>query len=175
MRIRTLAQIGCVALALTGCGRFGDSAGDSAGDSSWNPTTWFGSDEPTTLEPEGGYPTVNNDLRSGVAHIAGAKWEPLYEGRLLVVTALPATKGWWDLALITEEPLPKGRIRADASGVLRLRLVGHPPSPSSNAARSAANPASDTVSVSMTIPNEALPGIRQVVISGAGNAVTLNK
>ncbi|MTH77485.1 hypothetical protein GL286_07085 [Paracoccus aestuariivivens] len=159
-------------LLVAGCGRFGDSMGDS----SWNPGTWFGgSNQPQSLEPEGGYPTTNLDGRTGIAHVVSARWEPMYEGRLLVVTAIPATKGWWDVALITEEPLPKGRIRADDTGVLRLRLVGYPPQQNSAASRSAANPASDTITAALTISKEALAGINQVVISGSGNAVTLNK
>ncbi|MFG6080886.1 MULTISPECIES: hypothetical protein [Paracoccus] len=170
-----MALIGCATLMLAGCGRFGDSMGDSAGDSSWNPTTWFGSSQPKSLEPEGGYPTTTQDNRSGIAYISGAKWEPMYEGRLLVVTGLPATKGWWNAALITEEPMPRGRIRADDMGVLRLRFVAYPPLKDSAAARSAPNPASDTITVGLTIPKEALSGINQVVISGAGNVVTLNK
>lgn len=169
MRIRTLAHIGCAAalLTLAGCGRSGDSG--------WNPATWFGSNQQESLAPEGGYPTVNTDSRSGIAHITNARWEPMYEGRLLVVNAIAATKGWWDVALITEEPLPRGRIRADDSGVLRLRLVGYPPTEGSRESRSAPNPASDTLTVGMTLSNEALAGIRQVVITGAGNTVTLNK
>ncbi|WP_245155576.1 hypothetical protein [Paracoccus ravus] len=170
-----MASIGCAMLMLAGCGRFGDSAGDSAGDSSWNPTTWFGSSEPETLEPEGGYPTTVEDGRLPVNHITAAHWEPLYEGRLLVVNAIPATEGWWNLALVTEVPMPKGRIRPDENGVLRLRLVGYPPKPGTREASRPANPASDTATVALTLSNEALSPVRQVVITGGGNVVTLNK
>ncbi|HWL59069.1 MAG TPA: hypothetical protein VNQ78_20655 [Paracoccus sp. (in: a-proteobacteria)] len=172
MRIRTLGHIGCAMLVLAGCGRFG---GDS--DSSWNPFRWFGggSNQPTTLEPEGGYPTTTTDGRLGLAHITAARWEPLYEGRLLVVDAIPATKGWWNVALVTEVPMPRGRVRADATGTLRLRLVGNPPAKGTAAASSPANPTSDTITTAMTISNEALAGVDEVIITGGGNSVTLRK
>ncbi|MDT1061218.1 hypothetical protein RM190_05055 [Paracoccus sp. CPCC 101403] len=173
MRIRTLGHIGCAMLVLAGCGRFGDSGG-----SGWNPFGWFGggsSNQPTSLEPEGGYPTGVSDGRVGIAQITGARWEPLYEGRLLVVTAVPATKGWWNVELVTEVPMPRGRTRADDTGTLRLRLVGNPPAPDSVAGRSTPNPASDTVTAALTISNEALVGLQEVVITGANNTVTLRK
>ncbi|MDS9468400.1 hypothetical protein RGQ15_12560 [Paracoccus sp. MBLB3053] len=170
MRIRTWGCVGCAIIAMAGCGRFGDS------DSAWSPSSWFGgSGKPATLEPEGGYPTSTFDGRQPVAFISGAHWEPLYEGRLLVVTTVPASKGWWDLALVTEQPMPRGRIRPDEFGVLRLRLVGNPPPAGSLAARSTPNPASDTATVGLTLSNETLARVREVVISGAGNAVTLRK
>lgn len=168
MRIKTWAIIGCVALAASGCSRFSESR--------FNPMGWFGgSAQPQTLEPEGGYPTTRQDARLPVARITAARWEPLYEGRMLVVTGLAATKGWSKVALVTEVPMPPGRIRGDDNGVLRLRLVGNPPAPGSYEASHAANPASDTLTVALTLPSEALAGINQVVVSGAGNAVSLRR
>ena len=168
MRIRTWGIIGCVALAVSGCSRFSESR--------FNPMGWFGgSSQPETLEPKGGYPTSRQDTRLPVAHITAARWEPLYEGRMLVVTGLAATKGWSKVALVTEMPLPPGRIRGDDSGVLRLRLVGNPPAAGSYEATHAANPASDTLTVAMTIPTEALVDIREVVVTGGTNAVTLRR
>lgn len=168
MRIRTLATLACAMLVLAGCGRMSESR--------WNPLGWFGgSSEPATLAPEGGYPVALNDGRLPLARVASAKWEPLYEGRILVVTGLAASKGWWDVALVTEQPMPRGRIRADANGVLRLRLVGIPPQPDTFAAANPPNPASDTITVGMTLSDAALSGLREVVITGVGNAITLRK
>ncbi|SMG29781.1 MULTISPECIES: hypothetical protein [Paracoccus] len=168
MRSRTLGILACTMLVLAGCGRMGDS--------SWNPMRWFGSSsEPQTLEPEGGYPTSVQDGRIPLARVTGAKWEPIYEGRMLVVTGLGASKGWWDVALVTEVPMPKGRIRPDENGVLRLRLVGKPPQPGTFAAVNPPNPASDTATVALTIPNAVLPSLREVVITGATNSVTLRR
>ncbi|MDQ7262779.1 hypothetical protein NM680_13355 [Paracoccus sp. PS-1] len=168
MRSGTLGILACAALVLAGCGRMGDS--------SWNPMRWFGSAPQTqTLEPEGGYPTTVNDGRVPLAHVTGARWEPLYEGRMLVVTGLAASKGWWDLALVTEVPMPKGRIRPDENGVLRLRLVGKPPQPDTFAAANPANPLADAATVALVIPNAVLPDLREVVISGASNSVSLRR
>lgn len=166
MRTRTFALIGCAMLVLAGCGGPG---------SGWSPSGWFGggSQEPQTLVPEGGYPTGINDGRMLLAHVSSAKWDPLYEGRLLVVTGLARTKGWWDVALVPEVPMPKGRIRPDENGVLRLRLVGYPPPPDTFAAANPPNPASDTITVGLTLPHASLANLREVVISSAGNAVTL--
>lgn len=166
MQRKTLGYLACAMLVLAGCGRMGDS--------SLNPMRWFGgSSEPQTLTPEGGYPSASFDGRTPVAHVAGAKWQPLYEGRMLVVSGLAASKGWWDVALVTEVPMPSGRIRPDENGVLRLRLVGKPPLPNTFEAANAPNPASDMLTVALTIPKAVLPQLREVVISGATNTVTL--
>ena len=168
MRTRTFALIGCAMLVLAGCGGPG---------SGWNPLGWMGdgSSEQQTLVPEGGYPTAVNDGRMPLAHVASAKWEPLYEGRLLVVTGLAQSKGWWEVALVTEVPMPKGRIRPDENGVLRLRLVGYPPPPDTFEAANPTNPASDTITVGLTLSHASLANLREVVISGAGNAITLRR
>lgn len=94
---------------------------------------------------------------------------------MLVVTGLAATKGWSKVALVTEIPMPPGRIHGDENGVLRLRLVGNPPAAGSYEATHAANPASDTLTVALTIPTEALVDIREVVVTGGTNAVTLRR
>ena len=166
MRTRTFGALACAMLVLAGCGRMGDS--------NWNPMRWFGgSSQPQTLAPEGGYPTQVDDGRVLLAQVTSAKWDPLYEGRLLTVTGLAASKGWWNVALVTEVPMPSGRIRPDENGVLRLRLVGKPPLPDTFAAANPPNPASDPITAALTIPNTVLPSLRQVVVSGAGNAITL--
>lgn len=167
MRIRTWGIIGCVALAVSGCSRFSESR--------FNPMGWFSSSQPQTLEPKGGYPTARQDTRQLVAQITAARWEPLYEGRMLVVNGLATTKGWSKVELVTEMPMPPGRIYGDDNGVLRLRLVGNPPAAGSYEATHAANPASDTLTVALTIPTEALAGINQVVVTGGANAVTLRR
>ncbi len=167
MRIRTLASVACAMLVLAGCSRVSDSQ--------WNPLGWLGggSSEPQTLTPEGGYPTASQDGRLPVARVTSAKWEPLYEGRLLVVTGLAASKGWWNVELIPEVPMPRGRIRGDENGVLRQRLVGVPPQPDPFAAANPANPASDTITAGMTLSTAAMSSLREVVISGAGNSISL--
>lgn len=156
-------------LALAGCGgRFSDSG--------WHPLSWGsgGSQGPTTLEPEGGYGTTT-DQRPSVAQITGARWEPLNEGRLLVVTAVAPTKGYSAVDLITARPQPPGRISPDADGVLRLRLVGLPPRPDSLQARLPSNPVTDTITVSMSLSHIQLARLSAIEITGAGNVVTIRR
>ena len=153
------------------------ACGDSAS-SGLNPMRWFGdggSKGPETLVPEGGYRLASADPRLPIGSITGARWEPLGEGRLLVVTGLAPTKGWWDAALVTETPSPAGRYEADPDGVLRLRFVALPPPPDEPDARYAANPQVDTITVALALSNAALRGIQQVSVQGAANAVTLQR
>lgn len=157
-------------LLLTGCGgRFSDSG--------WNPLGWMGggSSAPATLEPEGGYATVNADARPGIPAITGARWEVLNEGRLLIATGLGPTKGYWKAALVTEAPSPSGRITPDPDGTLRLRFVALPPRPGSPESQMAARPETDQINVALTLSANVLAGIEQVQITGATNTVTLRK
>lgn len=173
-RMKTMAILTGAAVMLAACG--GGSGSGSAG-SGLNPLGWFGggSRQQTTLTPDGGYPTARQDGRAQIAQITGARWEPLYEGRMLLVEALPNTKGWWAAELVTELPMSEGRIRGDENGVLRLRLVGLPPLSDTYPAAVPAQAPTDTLTVSLTLPHEALASIEQVVITGAGNSVTLRK
>lgn len=167
---RLTAPLLMLTVALAGCGRLGDSG--------LNPLGWFGggrSNAPTTLEPRGGYDGAGLDQRPGIARITGAQWQPLNEGRLLTVTGMTPTKGYWDAELIAENPDPTGRLRPDPDGVLRLRFVAWPPPPTSAAARMAANPATDAITAAVPLPNATLSRINQVIISGAGNVVTINR
>ena len=102
-----------------------------------------------------------------------AQWEQTAEGRLLVVTAIAPTKGWWDVALVAETPQPAGRVRPDADGVLRLRLVGSPPPADSAAARLPAQPAVDTLTVAFPLSSTALRDIGSVTVTGGTNAISL--
>lgn len=155
-------------LLLAGCGgRFSDSG--------WNPLGWFGGDAPReTLEPERGYDSAG-DTRPGIPAITGARWEPTGEGRLLVVTAMAPTKGYSSVELITARPQPAGRISPDPDGVLRLRMVGLPPLPGSEAARLPARPETDEITAAMALSAVQLARITAVEISGAANVVTLRR
>lgn len=148
----------------------------ACGDSSLNPTRWFGAERaprgPETLAPPKGY-QEKADARLPVAQVLSARWEPTVEGRLLVVTALAPTKGWWDVALVTETPQPGGRVRPDADGVLRLRLVGAPPPAGSAAARMPAQPGVDTLTVAFPLGSTALRDIGSVTVAGGANAISL--
>ncbi len=166
--IRLTAPLLIATLALAACG-------GSDSDSGWSPSGWFKSSGPTTLEPEGGYPTSNTDPRPGMPSVTGAQWKTLNEGRLLLVTGMAPTKGYWDVGLIPERPSPTGRLSPDPDGTLRLRFVAWPPPPDSQAARMAANPQSDQITSAVSIPSNTLAGIKQVVISSASNTISIRK
>ncbi len=151
-------------MALVGCGRLGDSR--------WNPLSW-GSAPVRTLEPEGGY-AQTSDTRPLIPQIAAARWEPLNEGRLLVVEGFAPVRGYSSVALVTAQPQPGGRLAPDADGVLRLRLVGVPPAPGSAAALPA-RPGVDEIRTAMAISSVQLARIAAVEITSAGNVVRLGR
>ena len=150
-------------LLLTACGP----------SSGLNPLRWFGSTPqgPQSLEPAEGY--VRVERRQNIPTVTGARWQPLNEGRMLVVTGLAPTKGWWDAALVQQ--VPASRIRPDADGVLRLRFVAVPPPPELPASRIPARPEVDTITVAITLSTAVLRNVQQVTIQGAGNAITLRR
>ena len=151
-------------IALAGCGRLGDSG--------WNPLSW-GAAPVQTLEPEGGYAGLS-DTRPLVPQITAARWEPLTEGRLLVVEGFAPVLGYSSVALATARPQPGNRLTPDADGVLRLRLVGVPPAPGSEAALPA-RPGVDEIRTAMAISSVQLARIVGVEITSAGNVVRLGR
>lgn len=151
-------------IALVGCGRLGDSR--------WNPLSW-GSAPTRSLEPEGGYAQVS-DTRPDIPQITAARWEPLNEGRLLVVEGFAPVQGYSSVALVTARPQPGDRLTPDADSVLRLRLVGVPPAPGSAAALPA-RPGVDGIRTAMAISSVQLSRIAAVEITSAGNVVRLGR
>ncbi|WP_378943093.1 hypothetical protein [Paracoccus sp. R86501] len=155
------------AALVSGCGRFGDSG--------WNPLSWGGGrSAPATLAPEGGYVTVDDQLPA-VPQILSAEWEPLSEGRLLVVRGMAPTKGYHSAELMSVRPQPGNRMTPDADGVLRLRFVASPPPADSPAARLPASPATDQIVVGLPLSFLQLGKIYAVEISGANQVVKLSR
>ena len=161
--MKLTAPLLIAALALSGCGRLGDSG--------WNPLSW-GSAPARSLEPEGGYAQVS-DTRPDIPQITSARWEPLNEGLLLVVNGFAPVRGYSSVALVTARPMPGDRISPDADGVLRLRLVGVPPAPGSPALP--ARPGVDEITAAMALSSVQLSRIAAVEITSAGNVVTLRR
>lgn len=154
-----------VAALVSGCGRFGDSG--------WNPLSWGGGRAvPSSLAPDGGYVTGDDDSPA-VPQILSAGWEPLSEGRLLVVRGLAPVKGYHSAELQSVRPQPGNRMTPDADGVLRLRFVATPPPADSAAARLPANPATDQIIVAMPLSFLQLSKIYAIEISGATQVVKL--
>lgn len=157
------------ALLLAGCGgRFSDSG--------WNPLGWMGPREkaPATLAPQGGY-GASAAQRPLVPQLLDARWEPLGEGRLLVVRGIGPTKGYYDARLVTAVPQPAGRIAPDMDGVLRLRFEALPPSPDTAAARLPADPAVDAITVALPLSHTQLGAVSSVEISGAANLLSIRR
>lgn len=151
-------------MVLVGCGRLGDSR--------WNPLSW-GSAPTPTLEPEDGYAQIS-DTRPLIPQITAARWEPLNEGRLLVVNGFAPVRGYSSVALVTARPQPGNRLAPDADGVLRLRLVGVPPAPGSAAALPS-RPGVDEIAAAMAISSVQLSRIAAVEITSGSNVVTLRR
>lgn len=167
MRIATFALTLGAILAVSGCSRFGS-------DSGLNPFGWFGgSRAPTTLEPRGGWKEQADDPRELVPQILSAGFQPMNEGKLLVVQAYAPVKGWWDLEIVTEEVQPENQLRPGLDGVLRLVLVGNPPLTGSPEASMAANPQVDQMTVALPISTIKLSRIREIQIRSASGGVTL--
>lgn len=162
--IKLTAPLLIATVAIAGCGRLGDSR--------WNPLSW-GSAPVRTLEPEGGYAQVS-DTRPDIPQITAARWEPLNEGRLLVVEGFAPVRGYSSVALVTARPQPGDRLTPDADGVLRLRLVGVPPAQGSPAALPA-RPGVDEIRTAMAMSSVQLARIAAVEIASAGNVVRLGR
>lgn len=155
------------ALVLSGCGRIGDS--------SWNPLSWGGGTvAPDTLAPEGGYP-VQGDARPAIPQILGAEWQPLAEGRLLVLRGFAPVKGYHSAALVTARPQPSGRLAPDADGVLRLRFVAVPPMADAPAARLPASPPTDTITVALPITHAQLSRLTAIEIAGGDRIISMRR
>lgn len=155
------------ATILAGCGRLGDSG--------WNPLRWSGGrSAPADLAPEGGYLQAT-DPRPGVPQILAADWQPLAEGRLLVVRGFAPTKGYHSAELVTKRPQPGDRLSPDPDGVLRLRFVAAPPAPQSPAARLVADPVTDPIIVALPLSFTQLASISAIEISGATGTIVLRR
>ncbi|MBU2957450.1 hypothetical protein Q4511_12020 [Paracoccus sp. 1_MG-2023] len=156
------------ATAIAGCGRLGDSRANPFG---WLPKH---SRPAPSIDPEGGYVSAS-DARPGVPQILSAAWEPLNEGRLLVVQGAAPVKGYRDAALIPVRPQARGKLEPDADGILRLRFVALPPEEGNPAAGLPANPVTDPINVALPLTHRQLARLTGVEISGATNVVTLRR
>ncbi|MFI0395278.1 hypothetical protein [Paracoccus jiaweipingae] len=170
MRIHPLTPALALTLLLSGCGSF-------SGDSGLNPLGWFsGRDRgPETLAPKGGYPTTTADARQPIAHIASAVLKDVPDGKLLVVTGMAPTRGWWDAELVPELPQVAGRLRGDQDGILRLRFVAQAPYADSPDARVPANPNVDMITTALPISRITMAGLRGITVSGATQVITIRR
>lgn len=153
------------ALILSGCGRLGDSG--------WNPLAWGpGRAQPDTLTPEGGY-VGTRDPRPSVPQILAAEWQPLTDGRLLVVRGFAPYKGYHSADLVRAELRPGDQLQPDADGVLRLRFVAVPPA--ADATLLPADPVTDPITVALPFSTLRLSRIAAIQIEAADRVITLTR
>ena len=153
------------AVILSGCGRFGDSG--------WNPLSWGpGRANELTLTPDGGY-AAQRDPRPSVPQIISAKWEPLSDGRLLVVNGFAPVKGYHSAELVRAQLRPGNKLQPDDDGVLRLRFVAVPPE--AGAPRLAADPVRDPITVALPFSAQRLSRLNAIEIEGANQVITLRR
>lgn len=156
-RSATLPLLLASSLALAGCG--------------WmNPFNWFHQPEvKTTLDPEGGYPVVEDDPRQLIAEVTGLEVKKTQGGAIVVAVGLPPSQGWWGAELLPEndgEPV---------DGVMSYRFVAAWPDPESPAAQRTGSPESREISAAAFINNVKLTRVKKVVVIGATNQRALSR
>lgn len=163
---RLILPLMIAALALGGCARLAESRLNPLG---WGRTATA----PASLEPEGGFAARRQAPL--VPQLLGAEWQPLNEGRLLVVRGFAPHKGYHSAALVTARVQPGGRLAPDADGVLRLRFVAAPPAEGDPSSLVPSRPATDAITVARPLSFTQLNRIRAVEITGADRVITLTR
>jgi hypothetical protein len=125
--------------------------------------------DPTTLEPQGGYPERFADARPLVADITGVTMEPTPGGGILRVTGVTATQGWWDIALRRETGSD------DASSERRYVLRGWPPvDAEGNPVPTPTGAATlREVEAAVFLTDSDLAGLRRITVTGANSSRSL--
>jgi hypothetical protein len=162
MKTPVLATL-ALSLTLAGCGTVRESR--------LNPFNWFGrsTESPASLTPAGGYDKAIGDNRALVAQVTRFEVKPAHGGAILSAAGLPPTQGWWDAELVAEnDGYPE-------DGVLTYRFVVAEPLRGTPVARRVSTPESREVTVAKYISNLRLAGVRRIVVTGAGNARSVNR
>ena len=145
MKIPLLAALTLV-IALGGCA------------SRWNPMNWAGSNStPDTLEPEEGYAAATVDTRPLVAQVTGLTIDQAPGGVIVRATGLPATQGYWNVALLPQGPAE--------SCTMTYRFVAVPPGRPVPAGSAAAR----EVTAARFLNAYQLESIRHIVVVGETN------
>lgn len=149
--LRPALALFALSVVLAGCG--------------WmNPMNWFNVQQVApNLDPEGGYPKIDDDPRALVATVTDLKVERSLTGAIVYATGLPPTQGWWDASLLAEnDGMP-------VDGVITYRFVTAAPDPASADAQRVASPESREITASAFIPAPRLAEARRIVVVGAAN------
>ena len=134
-------------LALTGCGRIGQSK--------LNPFNWFKKSQPreTIVLPE-----QKGDPRPLVDTVLSMNVEPIPGGAVVRARGVTPTQGWWDAELVPQDLDDKGVL------VYEFRLLPPPGRPDVNTQRSR------EIDVAIYISDVKLENVREIVVQGATNA-----
>jgi hypothetical protein len=163
MKLPLVAAI-TLSLALAGCAGLRDSR--------INPFNWFGKSratDATSLAPEGGYGAAANDFRILVDQVTRLEITSNPEGAIIAAAGLPPTQGWWDAELIAEnDGFP-------VDGVLTYRFVVAEPVAGTAVSRRVLTPQSREVTAATFLSNIKLAEVRQIVVTGSGNARTVRR
>ncbi|MBW6494019.1 MAG: hypothetical protein K0B16_05605 [Burkholderiaceae bacterium] len=158
-----LVAILTLSLVLAGCGGFGSSR--------LNPLNWFGKSraDVATLAPEGGYGVSASDRRVLVDQVTSLEIRRTPEGAIISAAGLPRTQGWWDAELVAENNgLPVG-------GTMTYRFVVGEPVPGTAVASRVLTPQSREVTAGAFLSNIALQDVRRIVVTGAGNSMSVSR
>jgi hypothetical protein len=151
-----------LSLTLAGC--------SSARESRLNPFNWFGTSRSvSTLVPAGGFGFDPADRRVLVDQVTQLEINRTPGGAILVATGLPQTQGWWDAELIAEND------GQPVNGVLRLRFVVAEPTPGTPVASRVSSPQSREVTAALFLSEFKLAEVRQILVTGLGNARTVSR
>lgn len=153
----TALLIGTVALA--SCGRVAESR--------LNPFNWFGgsTEQVATLAPAEGYADLPVDGRQAVAQVTALDVTRRPGGALVVARGLPPTQGWWNAELVA---LNDG-VPVDGVLTLAFRVSAPPDAPR------VSTPQSRELTAGTFLSDQALDGVRRIVVKGAGNSRSVSR
>jgi hypothetical protein len=144
-------------LTLTLCAGLAGCGDSSLG--SLNPFNWSGGAEPVVaVTPEGDIA----DPRPLVGEVTAVVAEPAPGGVIIRATGLPPTQGFWNAALLPDNP----ELTPDENGVLGFDFRAAPPL----SAQNPGTPRTREIVTGYFLSNQKLAGIRSVTVRGERNA-----
>ena len=154
---KTILSVMMLAVALSGCA----SVKENLRKSSLNPAYWFGKQPEAIPEGEADPVPIPVDPRPLAGEVVDLKLERIPGGAILRATALPATQGWWDAALVAA---PAGE------GLLVFDIRAWPPEPGRPGAEAPeGGPASRVLTVALYLTDNDMAGIGRIMVRGLGS------
>lgn len=127
--------------------------------------------DPTTLEPEGGFPDRAADSRPRVADVTALSMEPTPGGAILRVTGVADSPGWWDVGLRRDTG------GEDSQSGRRYALRGRPPIDATGARLPVAGgPVTlREIDAAVFLSDRDLAGLRSITVTGENSSRTLRR